>query len=505
VSRLSRNIAYNLLGQTLALALSLAATRVIVTRLGGDALGIISFSVTMSAVVFAVLEMGICSTAVREVAAHTLSDPGYVRDLIRTASLAYWAACALLAGGVYAASPLLVERWITLSTMDASTAVQLVRILGIGGLAVLPRSLYASLLRGVQRMEYPNAIDVSLIALQQGGTIALLSAGASALPIASWIATCNTLGVLAYAGVSARFFSMRALIPGYAPRVVRRNIGFSAKVMSISLLSLVHTQTDKVTLSKMLPVGALGSYSVVYGLAARASILSEAIAQAAFPSFSALLGERDRRGLVRQYWKLQDLVCLAAVPAFAAIVLYADRVLAFVFGAEAGRALVLPAALLCAGFYMHGTLIVPYLVSLAAGKPEISARANLWAVCVSVPATVVLIARFGLAGAGASWVAYQAFLYAVAVPAICAECLRIPATAWYAHTGRIAAAAVVTYGSAWGILQALGATSVLAVTAAYVGATLAFAGEARWLMGGDLRGTLTRFFRAGRVEANEAA
>lgn len=505
MSRLSRNIAYNLLGQTLALALGLTTTRVIVTRLGADAWGIISFSITMSAVVFAVLEMGICSTAVREVAAHTPSDPGYVRDLVRTASLAYWAACALLAGGVYAASPLLVERWINLTTMDAPTAVHLVRILGIAGLGVLPRSLYASLLRGVQRMEFPNLIDVSLTALQQGGTIALLSAGASALPIASWIAGCSALGVLAYAGVSARFFSVRALIPGYAPRVVARNIGFSAKVMSISLLSLVHTQTDKVTVSKLLPVGALGSYSVVYGLAARASILSEAIAQAAFPSFSALLEERDRGGLLRQYWKLQDLVCLAAVPAFAAIVLYAERVLAFVFGAEAGRVLILPAALLCAGFYMHGTLIVPYLVSLAAGKPEISARANLWAVCVSVPATVALIARFGLAGAGASWVAYQAVLYAFAVPAICAQCLRIPAAAWYAHTGRIAAAAGATYGAAWGVLHALGAASVPAVTVAYACATLAFAGQARWLMGSDLRETLTQFLHAGHVRADEAA
>lgn len=505
MSLLSRNIAYNLLGQALALGLSFVATRFIFGRLGEDALGIIYFSVTMSAVAFAVLEMGICSTAVREVAAHVRTDPAYVRDLVRTAGLAYWTACALLAAGVYAAAPFLVERWITLRTMDAPTAIHLVRILGIGGLTVLPRSLYASLLRGLQRMGFTNVIDVSLAGLQQCGTIALLAAGRSAVPVAYWIAACNGLGVLAYALASARFFSLRALIPGYAPAVVARNLDFSAKVMSISLLSLVHTQTDKVALSKLLPVGTLGYYSFVYSLGARASILTEAIAQAAFPSFSASLADRDRPRLMRQYWKLQDLVCLATVPAFAAIAVYAGRLLAFVFGGEVGRALVLPATLLCVGFYMHGTLVVPYLVSLAAGKPDISVRANLWAACVAVPATIALISLFGVAGAAASWVAYQALLYAGAVPRICAECLEIPPTAWYGHAGRIAGVAGLTYGLAWAGLRALGDASLLAVTAAYVCATLAFAGEAWWMMGADLRGTLTRVVRTARVSAKEAA
>jgi O-antigen/teichoic acid export membrane protein len=334
--------------------------------------------------------------------------------------------------------------------------------------------------------------------------IALLSAGAPALPIASWIATCNTLGVLAYAGVSARFFSVRALIPGYAPGVVGRNLDFSAKVMSISLLSLVHTQTDKVTLSKLLPVGALGYYSFIYSLGTRASILTEAIAQAAFPSFSAFVGERDHVRLMRQYWRLQDLICLGTVPLFAALALYAHGLLGFIFGAEIARTLILPMVLLCAGFYMHGTLIVPYLVSLAAGKPDISAKANVWAVFVIVPATIGLIAVFGVAGAAASWVAYQGLLYAFAVPAICAECLGMPARDWFRHVGRIVGAAGLTYGLAGGALRTLGDASLLAVTAAYVIATLAFLCEACWLMGADLRGALVGLFRGPRMDVSRS-
>ena len=503
MSTLSKNIAYNLLGQTLALILSFVATRYIFRQLGEDALGIIYFSLTMSSVLFAVLEMGICSTAVREVAAHFRDDPRYIRDLIRTTSMFYWTAYILLVLAVYLGAPLLVEKWITLKSMEQHTAIRLVQILGMGGLTVLPRSLYGSFLRGLQRMEFNNAIDVFSAGLQQFGTIVLLATGRSLFHIAYWITACNVLGLLAYMFVSGRFLSMLTLIPGYVSGVVRRNIEYSARVMSISMLSLAHTQADKVALSKLLPVSTLGVYGFISGLTARPSILAEAIAQAAFPSFAALFKGNHPAHLMKQYWKLQDLVCLATVPVFAAIVFYANPLLAFVFGSEIARTLLPPITFLCVGFYMHGSLTVPYFFSLAAGRPDISSRANFLALFVTVPATFVLVRFFGLTGAGLSWIFYHVFMYVVAMPKICSECLHISARGWYEHIGRIVGVAVVTYGLVWGLLSALGTARLVPLTLAYLGATLAFVFAAYWLMGDDLRGTLARWFRVAGVKASE--
>jgi len=501
----SRNILYNVLGQALAIGLGFVAARVVFRQLGDDALGIIYFTLTLSTVLFAILEMGICSTAVREVAAHVGDDPGYVCDLARTAGLFYWSACVLLAVGVYWGAPVLVERWIHLRAMDASTATRMVRILGVGGLTVLPRSLYGSFLRGVERMEFPNAIDVSVATLQQSGTILILALGRSVFSVAYWISACAVLGTLAYAAISARFLSTRALVPGYAPGVVRRNAGFSAKMMSISVLSLIHTQTDKVVLSALLPIGALGYYSVLYGLSTRVSGLADAVGQAVFPSFSALLSGGDRERVMRQYWTSQDLVCLGTAPLFGAIAFLAPQVLRFVFTGAIGRMLALPIILLSLGFYLHGTLVVPYYFSLSAGKPEISVKVNLVALFATVPATVALVSALGVIGAAASWVVYHVFVYSYGVPRICSECLRIPVLEWYGHVGKILALAGLVYGLAWGLLVHPAADSLLAATLAYVSATLALSLGAYGLMRDELRAAVARSLRVIRMKTAESA
>ena len=97
MSRVGRNIIYNFAGQGLLLLLGLVAVRFVFRQLGGDALGIIYAAATVSAVLSGVLELGVSATIVREVAAKVDSDLGYVRRLIRTASLFYWSAYLLVA------------------------------------------------------------------------------------------------------------------------------------------------------------------------------------------------------------------------------------------------------------------------------------------------------------------------------------------------------------------------------------------------------------------------
>lgn len=112
MSRLSKNIIYNFIGQGLLLILGFVAVRYIFRQLGEDALGIIYFTAMMNALLCVALEMGICSTTVREVSAHSKSEPDYIRSLIRTASVFYWGAYAVLSLTIYFLAPVLVEKWI---------------------------------------------------------------------------------------------------------------------------------------------------------------------------------------------------------------------------------------------------------------------------------------------------------------------------------------------------------------------------------------------------------
>lgn len=495
MSRVSKNIIYNLLGQGLILVLGFVSVKYIFGRLGEDALGIIYFTIMMNAVLCAVLEMGVCSTTVREVSAYFKSEPNYIRDLIRTFSLFYWGIYALLGATIYFLAPVLVEKWVNLKTMDPATAINVLRILGIASLLAFPKSLYVSLFRGLQRMEFNNLIDVVTSGLQQFGIILILALGGNLFHVVYWFTACYGIRIFIYVAVSSHFFTAKTLVPGYSSGVVRRNWGFASRMMFISIIATIHMQADKLIISKLLPIGAFGYYGVAYGNVSKGQLLTGSVSQAAFPSFSAMFKAGDRTGLMSQYRKLQDLLCFGIVPIFAAIPFALLPLFSYLLNEEAALLLLLPTTLLCVGFYMNGTLNIPYVFSLAVGKPGIAARQNFYALFVVLPVTALLIYFFGLTGAGLSWVFYHIFAYFYGVPRMCRECMEIPVWKWYFHVLRIFILVGLTYGIAWIIMSIIGNHSILLLTSAYVGASIVFLTASYFLIGDELRGTVSRFFQ----------
>jgi O-antigen/teichoic acid export membrane protein len=492
MSRVAKNIIYNLVGQGLLLVLGFVTVKYVFTRLGADALGIIYFTMTLTAVLSGVLEMGICSTVVREVSAYFQKDPIYIRNLIRASSLFYWSAYIFLAISIYLVAPFMVKKWILLKTIDAITAIQVLEVLGIAAVVGLPRSLYASLFRGLQRMEFNNLIDVGTTGVYQLGTILILLLGGSLLHIATWFAVSFGLSTLAYLILSAHFFSWKAIIPGYTPEVFKRNIRYSWNMMSISILVAIQFQADKLILSKLLPLGTFGYYSYAYGVIAKPSIFTAAISQALFPSFSTLASAGDEKALRSRYNKFQELVCLTTVPLFAAVPFAALPVFTYIFNADVAKALLLPVTFLAIGFYMNGTLTVPYIFSLAVGKPEITVRFNFLALFIVLPVMALLIYFFGLTGAGFSLVFYHLVSYGYAMPRVCFQCLEIPVSKWYAQIGKIFGLAFSIYGFTWGILIGIGVHTVLSNMLAYVGATAIFLFSAYFISDVELRAQVNR-------------
>lgn len=490
------------MGQGMLALLGLVAVKYVFRQLGEDALGIIYFALALNTLLTITLGMGIGDTLVREISSHFADDPNYIRDLVRTASLFSWATYLVSALAIYAAAPFLIERWISLKTLDPALATRVLRTLGIAAFVALPRTFCVSILRGLERMELNNLIDVATSVLQQVGTILILLRGGGLVPVVDWIAACFVFSIVAYLAVCARFIPAEGLIPGISASVVRRNLSYTSYSASISLLAMVQTQADKAIVSKLLPIGIFGFYSVAYGVVSRATLVTGAIFQAAFPHLSRLSRDNDRTGLALQYRKLQDLLCFAMLPIFAAIPFFSTPVFRYLLNAEAARMLLLPTTILGVGFYMNGTLHVPYVFSLAVGRPDIAARANLYALFTVLPVTFVLVYLFGINGAAVSWVVYHLFLYAVQLPRTCRECIEIDVSSWFKHMFRPFSAAFVIYGAAW-VLRG----SLISAAIAYTVASAVFLGLAYLLIGDGLRQSLHRFsfFFHRKIRASQPA
>jgi O-antigen/teichoic acid export membrane protein len=500
MSRLSKNIIYNTVGQGLLLILGFVAVKYIFRQLGGDALGIIYFTSTINALLSGVLEKGIYSTTVREVSTYFKKESEYIGEFIQTGSLFCWAVYVVFSIAVYVAAPVLVHTWINLTTMDSQTAVSILRILAIASLIAFPVSFYASLVRGIQRMEFNNIIDVSASGLQQLGIVMILIGDGNIFQVAYWIAACYGLRVTAYFGVCSRFFSVRSFLPRYVHSVVTRNYEFASKLTSVSVLAMVHKQADKVMISRLLPLGLLGYYGFAYGFISKATSITTAVAQAAFPALCSVSDDEDRSSLVSQYEKLQDFVSFVTVPVFAAITFMALPLLKFVFDGRIAETLYLPVLLLCLGFYLNATVAIPYRLSLAAGRPDIAVRQNLYAIFTVLPATFVAIYFWGLPGAAMGWILYFLFCYAYSVPRICRECMKKPLWFFYGSLLRIFVLTALTYGIAYGIVAVFNTFTMFSLGTAYIGATAIFVIGGYLMIGDNVRSI---FFEDGRANRDD--
>jgi O-antigen/teichoic acid export membrane protein len=487
MSRLSRNISFNLIGQLLIVALGFWGTRLVFHRLGDEALGLLYVALAIYAVLLPILDLGVSSTIVREVACHFGSDPKYLSALVRTGTLFYWSGYAVLGLGIWFASPWLVSHWINLKTMEPHVAVEALRILALALLLMLPRSFYSNLIRGGERMEFNNLIEVGTTALQQGGTILVVMSGGGIVAIAYCYLGSLVLSNLVYIVLTAQFFSWKAMLPGFSSQIVTRNLSYTSHMAAFSILAMVQMESDKALVTKLLPIGLVGFYGVAQTMVARVSRVPGAINQAAFPNFSALFHNGDRPGLMRQYHRLQDLVCYGLVPIFAAIIFAAKPLYTYLLNSQAAQSLLLPTTLLCVGWYMNGTVNMPLTLSLAVGRPDINSRLNFYAIFITLPATAWFIWKWGIVGAGLSSVCYHLYVYSYAVRRWSSECMGISPRLWYLHVLKFLLLAPSTYGAGWLVMDRFGLGSTLGLAGIYLVATAAYLSVGYLLLGDELR------------------
>src|SRR6202022_598492 len=249
-----------------------------------------------------------------------------------------------LALTIFLLAPVLATHWINLHTVDAGTATTVFRILGGSSLRAVPRPLYAAIFRGRQQLGWKNVIDVGVNVLQQAGMIVILQLGGSLFRGAGWMAATFPLGLVVYLGGAGRLVAWRAIVPGYVAGAVQRTLGFSLRLVWIAALTMIHTQADKLVVSKLLPVSSLGFYSFSASIVGRASLVTNAIGEAAYPSLAGLYQRREAAELRHQYRALQDLVTYATVPVFAGIAFIATPLFTYLFDIGVARALLLPTA-----------------------------------------------------------------------------------------------------------------------------------------------------------------
>src|SRR5205085_2546732 len=139
----------------------------IIRMMGMEAYGLVSFFATLQAV-FSLLDLGLTATINRELAATGNESATETRDLVRTLEICYWSIAVLIAGAMFALSPL-VSGWVHPQHLSHEQVFQAVLVMGLVMALQWPLSFYEGGLMGLQRQVTWNAISVSMAVVKQVG------------------------------------------------------------------------------------------------------------------------------------------------------------------------------------------------------------------------------------------------------------------------------------------------------------------------------------------------
>lgn len=492
---LRHNILSGLIGQGAVMFLSLISTRLVFRELGADVLGIISFAVALTFFFICLADMGMSILVAREVAVHRKEDIDYARNLIGSMSMLAWAAFFLSCIIVVILSPLLVDKWLHVKTMSCGSAVLAIQIISVALLLAIPRAVYGAVVSGYERIDLWNIANILTVGIQQMGMIGVVALGGGVFQVAIWYIVSAIIGLIPFVLLVARLAGAKSLQFLWRPDIVWKNLHFGSRLFANSMVSYLVTQADRWSISKFLPLSALGYYGFAQGLVSKGAIVPGAIANVAFPALSSSVSTCKKSVLMSQYEKLQDLCCYLYIPVSAAVAMLGTGITYFVFNSEIVGIIWLPLVFLAIGQFLLGALYVPYWLAIAMKNPGIALRANLWALVIVLPFTVLLTFRFGLSGAAFSAILYSVWQLIYFVPRFCSICLERSAKVWFIRLGTFSGIGTIAYGTAWGSAWLIGESlSIPGLVTSYIIGTIVFIIAGWFVIGKELKDEFRKIF-----------
>jgi O-antigen/teichoic acid export membrane protein len=475
---LRRNLIANFLGQGWSGLMSVAFVPVYIALLGIEAYGLIGLYVSLQALFF-ILDAGMSSTLNRVLAGHAHRSEGtrQARELARTLEWIYWPMGLLIFALVFAGSGPVAAYWLHPVGFTTPEVTHALVLMGLALALQWPSTLYSGGFRGLERQVALNSALAGFVTLRNVGAVAVLWFWSPTITAFLWW----QVAVGAMQSLTLAFGFWRVLPGDEVPRFRRTRLAevahFSAGMAAISAVSFLLAYSDRIILSRVLPLDQFGYYALAATAAAVLAPIVQSFFNAVFPRFSNLVAAAREAEVSALYHGATQWLTVCVAPAAAVLSLFAVDALRLWSGnvvlAETSGPIL---ALLVIGVALNGLATVPYALQIANGWTRLTLVQNSIALLAMLPALCWLAPRFGGLGVAAAWIALNFAYLAIGVPLMHRRLLRGQFPAWLlrdvlppaaaasgvALLARLAAPTIPRSAAGAATLAAIGACSLLA-------------------------------------------
>lgn len=428
------DIAFNFIAAVCVAAVAFFFTPVYVRYLGLEWFGLVGLLATLQ-FTFGVLDGGMSQVLTRELSRYLggATTAQSIRNLVRSIETIAFSIAAMVTLCIALSAEWIAAHWLNTDNLPRQELVIAIRLMGALVALRLLESLYRAAAVGLQRMTQLNIIIISASLLRGFGALAIfVTLSNSIVDFFIW-QICVSAAMMVFLilvlhgnlprGEVRAYFSLDEL-----RRVARFSIGLTA----ISALSVVLSQTDKLLLSKLLPLQGFSEYALAATLAAAPYIFAFPIKQAVQPRFARAVAQNDKERLALALHGSTQLLTVLLGSATAVIVFFSQEALSLWLHDEALAARIAPlTSVLAVGSMLHGLLWLPYALQFAHGWTGLVVRANFVAALILIPGLFVAVPIYGAMSAAWFWVAINFALFTIMVFLMFRVILPEHKTRWY--------------------------------------------------------------------------
>jgi O-antigen/teichoic acid export membrane protein len=406
VTLLKKNILANYAGNIWQGLMGLLFIPLYIKYMGLEAYGLIGVFATIQAM-FAVLDLGLSATLTRELA-RLSALPGkeqQMRNLVRSLEVIYWGIAVLIGLVSYIALPSLASHWIKAGQLPPQTVERALRIMALVMALQWPVALYSGGLLGLQRQILLNVINIFASTVRGVGALLILWLLSPTIEaFFSWqIITfaVQTLLLFSFLWRSVPISDKRAT---FERQLLLGVWHFAAGMAVFSVTATILTQMDKIILSRILTLEMFGYYTLAGVVAMSLLRLVGPVFSATYPRLTQLASANDQEGLKKLYHKSCQVMSVLILPATVVVAMFSREILLlWTRNAVTTQNTYMLVTILTCGTALNGLMNIPGALLLAHGWTKLVVLTNVIAIGLLAPILYVMARQYGALGGAIVW------------------------------------------------------------------------------------------------------
>jgi len=371
----------------------------LVSFLGATSFGLFSLAwVVIGYLAF--LDVGVNRAATKFVSEHLAErDLESTHRVVRTALAANLVLG--LAGGlaVVFLTPYLVHSVFKVSTDLQGQARMAFYAVGLAVPVLLVQGVFRAVLSSYQRFGWINAVNAAATTAQWGVAAVLAWKGHGVALVVFSTVGARILATAAYGAVLFRLLPDLQLFRAHGLHGLPKLLRFGTWVTVSQLVSPVLVYLDRVLIASFVSLAAVTLYTVPYEAMTRLRVIPSSLATTLYPAFSERGIEEHEAKLQRLYAGSLRYLLILMLPGVLFLLVFGTDLVSLWMGSQFAQQTATVLQILAVGVLANAIAYIPYNALQALGRPDLTGKFHVLELPLYVLLCVVLIPRWGIAGA----------------------------------------------------------------------------------------------------------